>query len=114
MFEHVGRRRMAEYFTTLAGLLRPGGRLLNHAISSIGGSKMSRRSFVGRYVFPDGELIDVADVVREMERAGFEVRDVESLREHYSATLHAWVGNLEEHWEQAVALVGTARARIWW
>ncbi|HXY43946.1 MAG TPA: cyclopropane-fatty-acyl-phospholipid synthase family protein [Acidimicrobiales bacterium] len=114
MFEHVGERKMAEYFATLAGLLRPGGRLLNHAISSVGGSKLGRRSFVGRYVFPDGELIDVADVVRAMERAGFEVRDVESLREHYSATLHAWVANLEEHWERAVALVGTARARIWW
>jgi cyclopropane-fatty-acyl-phospholipid synthase len=114
MFEHVGERRMAEYFTTLFRLLRPGGRLLNHAISSRGGSKLSGRSFVGRYVFPDGELMDVADVVRGMERAGFEVRDVESLREHYSATLHAWVTNLEKNWEDAVALAGKARARVWW
>jgi cyclopropane-fatty-acyl-phospholipid synthase len=114
MFEHVGARRMPEYFSTLAGLLRPGGRLLNHAISSEGGSKLSNRSFVGRYVFPDGELMDVADVVRGMERAGLEVRDVESLREHYSATLHAWVHNLEQHWDEAVALAGTARARVWW
>jgi cyclopropane-fatty-acyl-phospholipid synthase len=114
MFEHVGERRVAEYFTTLHALLGPGGRLLNHAISSRGGSKMSRRSFVGRYVFPDGELMDVADTVRAMERAGFEARDVESLREHYSATLHAWVTNLEQDWERAVSLVGVARARVWW
>jgi cyclopropane-fatty-acyl-phospholipid synthase len=114
MFEHVGERRMTEYFTTLRGLLAPGGRLLNHAISSRGGSKLGSRSFVGRYVFPDGELIDVADVVRAMEGAGFEVRDVESLREHYSLTLHAWVRNLEDHWQEAEALVGTRRARIWW
>jgi cyclopropane-fatty-acyl-phospholipid synthase len=114
MFEHVGARRMSAYFDTVVRLLRPGGRLLNHAISSVGGSKISRRSFVGRYVFPDGELIDVADVVRAMERAGFEVRDVESLREHYSRTLHAWVKNLEDHWEEAASLVGTARARVWW
>lgn len=114
MFEHVGTKRASEYFTTLFHLLAPCGRLLNHAISSRGGSKMSHRSFVGRYVFPDGELMDVADTVRAMERAGFEVRDVESLREHYSQTLHAWVQNLEQAWDEAVALVGTARARIWW
>ncbi|MHB1508143.1 MAG: class I SAM-dependent methyltransferase [Acidimicrobiales bacterium] len=114
MFEHVGERRVAEYFATLRALLGPGGRLLNHAISSRGGSKMSKRSFVGRYVFPDGELMDVADAVRAMERAGFEARDVESLREHYSTTLHAWVTNLEQDWERAVSLVGVARARVWW
>ena len=57
----------------------------------MGGSKLGRRSFVGRYVFPDGELIDVGDTVLAMERAGFEVRDVESLREHYARTLQAWV-----------------------
>jgi cyclopropane-fatty-acyl-phospholipid synthase len=68
---------------------------------------------VGRYVFPDGELLDVAEVVGAMQRAGFEVRDVESLREHYSRTLHHWVANLEEHWDEAVALVGLPRANIW-
>jgi cyclopropane-fatty-acyl-phospholipid synthase len=74
---------------------------------------MGRNSFIGRYVFPDGELIDVAQVVRGMERAGFEVRDVESLREHYARTLRAWVANLESHWAAAVAEVGIRRARVW-
>lgn len=114
MFEHVGERRMAEYFTTLFALLAPGGRLLNHAISSPGGTQIGHRSFMGRYVFPDGELIDVADVARAMEKAGFEVRDVESLREHYAMTLRAWVRNLEDNWKEAEALVGTPRARVWW
>ncbi|HEV2640295.1 MAG TPA: cyclopropane-fatty-acyl-phospholipid synthase family protein [Actinocrinis sp.] len=113
MFEHVGTARVAEYFTTIKSLLRPQGRLLNHAISSIGGSVMSPRSFIARYVFPDGELIDVGEVVLAMERAGFEVRDVESLREHYALTLRAWVRNLESQWSEAVALVGEPRARIW-
>ncbi|NNH70130.1 methyltransferase domain-containing protein [Nocardia uniformis] len=113
MFEHVGAKRTAEYFDTLRALLRPEGRLLNHAISSIGGSTMRNRSFVGRYVFPDGELLDVADVVSAMERAGFEVRDVEALREHYALTLRNWVANLEGAWEQAVSLVGEGRARVW-
>ncbi|MEV6277873.1 cyclopropane-fatty-acyl-phospholipid synthase family protein [Nocardia sp. NPDC051832] len=113
MFEHVGTKRTGEYFDTLRALLRPEGRLLNHAISSIGGSRMQGRSFIGRYVFPDGELIDVGEVVLAMERSGFEVRDVESLREHYALTLRHWVGNLEKDWDRAVSMVGPGRARIW-
>jgi cyclopropane-fatty-acyl-phospholipid synthase len=113
MFEHVGTKRMDEYFNILFSLLAPTGRLLNHAISTPGGSRMRGRSFINRYVFPDGELVDLADVAGAMERAGFEVRDVESLREHYSETLHAWVANLEGSWDEAVGLVGEPRARVW-
>jgi cyclopropane-fatty-acyl-phospholipid synthase len=113
MFEHVGRARMADYFATLHGLLHPTGRLLNHAISSVHHSKLGSRTFVYRYVFPDGELIPVGEVIAAMQDAGFEVRDVESLREHYATTLHHWVDNLERNWDRAVDLVGEARARIW-
>ncbi|MGO9961969.1 MAG: class I SAM-dependent methyltransferase [Acidimicrobiales bacterium] len=113
MFEHVGKVRTGEYFETLRSLLVPGGRLLNHAISEQGGSKLGSWSFFGRYVFPDGELLDVGDVVLAMERAGFECRDVESLREHYALTLRCWVANLGANWEAAVTQVGLARARIW-
>ena len=103
MFEHVGEARMAEYFAVLRRLLLPQGRLLNHAISSVGGSRLPRRSFTGRYVFPDGELLDVGRVRLAMEAAGFEVRDVESLREHYALTLRRWVANLEAGWDEACA-----------
>ena len=113
MFEHVGSERMDEYFSTLYGLLEEKGRLLNHAISKVGGSKMRGRRFINRYVFPDGELIDVADVVRAMEVHGFEVRDVESLREHYAKTLRCWVANLDASFEQAAALTSPERARVW-
>ena len=68
---------------------------------------------MNRYVFPDGELQDVGDTVLAMERAGFEVRDVESLREHYALTLRQWVANLEQDWDRAVELVGEGRARVW-
>jgi len=113
MFEHVGGERTAEYFDTLRALLGPGGRLLNHAISSPGGSRISPRSFIGRYVFPDGELLDVGVTATAMQQAGFELRDVEALREHYALTLRAWVANLQDEWERAVELVGVGRARVW-
>src|SRR3546814_14070109 len=87
MSEHVGHERIDEYFAVLRSLLVPGGRMLNHAISAVGSSRIGRRTFMGRYVFPDGELLDVADTVSSMERVGFAVRDVEGLREHYPATL---------------------------
>ena len=113
MFEHVGSARASEYFGAMRRLLGPRGRLLNHAISSVGGSRIGPRSFIGRYVFPDGELVDVGQVVVAMEAAGFEVRDVESLREHYARTLHCWVRNLEQHWDAAASEVGMRRARVW-
>ena len=113
MSEHVGSNRLDTYYEQLHGLLRPGGRLLNHAISKIGGSKLGHRTFVYRYVFPDGELIDVGDSILAMERVGFEIRDVENLREHYATTLRHWVANLESNWDEAVEQVGERRARVW-
>jgi cyclopropane-fatty-acyl-phospholipid synthase len=114
MFEHVGARRMATYMEQLAGHLHLGGRLLNHAISRPSGpSGIARNSFIARYVFPDGELLEVGRVVSAMQNAGLEVRDVESLREHYALTLRAWSDNLEQSWPAAVAAVGEARARVW-
>jgi cyclopropane-fatty-acyl-phospholipid synthase len=115
MFEHVGAARMRAYFEHLHELLAPGGRLLNHAISRPAGQPpgIAADSFVGRYVFPDGELIEVGTVVTAMQRAGFEARHVEGLREHYARTLRHWVANLESNWEEATAEVGRNRVRIW-
>lgn len=114
MFEHVGLIRLSQYFEILFGLLRPGGRLLNHGISCRPGrAGIDPESFVGRYVFPDGELVEVGRVATSMQERGFEVRDVESLREHYALTLRRWVANLERNWKDAVELVGQARSRIW-
>lgn len=113
MFEHVGHAHADEYFAALARVLRPGGRLLNHAISSPGGARFDRRSFVARYIFPDGELPDLADTVASAQRSGLEVRDVESLREHYPLTLRRWLENLERQWDEAVGLVGPVWTRAW-
>lgn len=115
MFEHVGLERLREYFARLYALLRPEGRLLNHGISRPrpGPSGFDRHSFIDHYVFPDGELHEVGTVITQMQALGFEVRDVESLREHYGRTLRAWVANLEANWDAAVRAAGAGRARVW-
>jgi cyclopropane-fatty-acyl-phospholipid synthase len=115
MAEHVGASALPGYAAALYRQLGPGGRLLNHAISRRPGPrpKPSRTSFIDRYVFPDGELVPMATMITDLEDAGFEVRDVQSLREHYTLTLRAWLENLEQDWENAVALSSPARARIW-
>jgi cyclopropane-fatty-acyl-phospholipid synthase len=115
MFEHVGEARLGEYFGRLRALVRPQGRLLNHGISRPSGqrARLPARSFINRYVFPDGELHDVGRVVSLVQLSGFEVRHVETLREHYALTLRQWVANLEANWDAAVEEVGEARARVW-
>lgn len=122
LIEHVGSAQLPAYASHLYGLLRPGGRLLNHGISRPPSAepdsrqlvrRATNRSFLYRFVFPDGELIEVGKVVSQLQRAGFEARHMESLREHYALTLRAWVANLEANWDAAVAEAGTARTRIW-
>ncbi len=115
MAEHVGREQLAVYAAGLHGLLAPGGRLLHHAIGSRGHERLAprRRSFVEAYAFPDGELLPLAETVTVLQDAGFEIRDVQALREHYALTLRAWVARLEARWDDAVALVGPGRARVW-
>jgi cyclopropane-fatty-acyl-phospholipid synthase len=114
MFEHVGIEQFTTYLRNLRQLLQPGGRLLNHAISRTEGEgRFEPDSFIARYVFPDGQLHEVGRVVSALQDEGFECRDVESLREHYARTLRAWVANLEANWDEAVALVGAPRARVW-
>ncbi|WP_371548767.1 MULTISPECIES: class I SAM-dependent methyltransferase [unclassified Streptomyces] len=116
MAEHVGAERYLEYAETLRRLLRPGGRLLNHQIARPprrDESAYSVDEFIDAYVFPDGELAPVGTTVTQLERAGFEVRDVESIREHYALTLRRWVVNLEEQWTRAVRLTSPGRARVW-
>jgi cyclopropane-fatty-acyl-phospholipid synthase len=113
MYEHVGRARLAEYVGRVKRLLRPGGLFLNHGIVRAMPRPWDRHSFIARYVFPDGELHPVGTVIETMERAGLEIRDDESLREHYALTLHRWVANLAANREAAIAEAGEERERIW-
>ncbi|GID32749.1 SAM-dependent methyltransferase [Paractinoplanes brasiliensis] len=116
MAEHVGAEPYAEYAAILYSQLKPGGRLLNHQISRVhlpARQPHQPRSFIDAYVFPDGELSPVGTTITLLEQAGFEVRDVHALREHYARTLRAWVANLEADWSTAVRLTSPGRARVW-
>ncbi|MEU0892836.1 class I SAM-dependent methyltransferase [Streptomyces massasporeus] len=116
MAEHVGAEQYLEYAADLYDLLKPGGRLLNHQIARRpqgDETTYSVDAFIDSYVFPDGELQPIGATVAQLERAGFEVRDVEAIREHYALTLRRWVGRLEADWQRAVQLAGPGRARVW-
>lgn len=138
MSEHVGRKSLSSYTQLMWGLVKPGGRFLNHAIGrpvsfeddpqpsrtselnrqmkialGLRGPSKTGSSFIDRYVFPDGELHEVGTLVSIFQAHGFEVRHLESLREHYAMTLRHWVDNLTKRFEEAVEEVGVERARVW-
>jgi cyclopropane-fatty-acyl-phospholipid synthase len=113
MFEHVGEKLLPEYFRRAWEALRPGGVFLNHGIASSATVQGSGPSFTEKYVFPDGELVPVSSTLRAAETCGFEVRDVESLREHYALTLRHWVRRLEGKADEARKIAGDVAYRIW-
>jgi cyclopropane-fatty-acyl-phospholipid synthase len=138
MSEHVGRKSLPRYTQIIWDLLRPGGRFLNHAIGKpisfdddpqpsrasefsrqmqialgMRGPSKTGSQFIERYVFPDGELHEVGTMVSLFQSHGFEVRHLESLREHYALTLRRWVDNLVKRFDEATDEVGEERARVW-
>jgi cyclopropane-fatty-acyl-phospholipid synthase len=138
MSEHVGRKSLPNYSQIIWDQLKPGGRFLNHAIGrpvsydedpqpsqvselsrqmqialGMRGPSKTGSAFIDRYVFPDGELHEVGTMVSMFQAHGFEVRHVESLREHYALTLRRWVDNLVKRFDEAAEEVGVERARVW-
>lgn len=114
MFEHVGEKLLSPYFAQAYRLLRPGGAFLNHGIAISASHRPGHGpNFNDAYVFPDGELVPINATLRAAEGVGFEVRDVESLREHYALTLRHWVRRLEAQHAAAVAEVGEVTYRVW-
>jgi cyclopropane-fatty-acyl-phospholipid synthase len=112
MGEHVGADRYPAFAGGLCRLLAPRGRLLVQQISR-GRHAPDARGFVESYVAPGLHLRSVGETVTLLEEAGFEVRAVQALREHYVRTLQCWSDALENRWDEAVALVGEPVARLW-
>jgi cyclopropane-fatty-acyl-phospholipid synthase len=117
MFEHVGLKNLRTYFGCVAALLRDRGLFLNHGITATDVDNRPVGSgvgdFIGKYVFPDGELPHLHLAVREMAAAEFEVVDVESLRPQYAKTLAHWSRRLESRLDEAAGLVSDRTLRIW-
>lgn len=117
MFEHVGLANLDTYFGVLHEQVKPGGLVMNHGITAkhLDGRPVSRGAgtFIGRYVFPHGELPHLATAIASMSGQGLEVVDVESLRLHYARTLEHWSENLEARLEEAKTLISEKTLRIW-
>lgn len=124
MVEHVGAAMLPLYFRSVFDALVPDGLFLNHGITTqvvksaglrslLSRTVPARSRFIERYVFPDGELLHLDAAADAAERAGFEIRDVENLREHYARTLRFWVRRLEDREDEARALVGDETYNVW-
>jgi cyclopropane-fatty-acyl-phospholipid synthase len=124
MVEHVGRANIAQYFAETAQLLKPGGLFLCHGIvdtrkppgtiaNAIEQRTWRRWSFLEQYVFPGGEVLRPSEMLHAAETAGFEARDLESLREHYAITARHWFNRLEANRDAVTRLVGEKTFRVY-
>jgi len=111
MFEHVGQANMVAYFAKIRELLKPGGLVMNHGITTgaiePGQLGAGMGQFIEKYIFPGGELLHISHVLRELATAGLEMGDVENLRPHYARTLWAWSDALEDRLEDAQRVLET-------
>jgi cyclopropane-fatty-acyl-phospholipid synthase len=113
MVEHVGAVQLDRYAAVLAGLLEPGGRLLNHGIARLRHGEAEAGSFSERYVFPDAAPMHLSRVVLALERAGFVCEHVEGYAQHYARTLAHWAQRLDDHAAEGGRLAGAERMRVW-
>jgi cyclopropane-fatty-acyl-phospholipid synthase len=113
MVEHVGDAQLDAYARTVASVLAPGGRLLNHGIARLPAVVHRPNTFTRRYVFPDGELPRVSRIIAALERAGFEPHHIEEFRADYAETLRHWIRRLDANAERAEEVAGPERLRVW-
>ncbi|HEU5457742.1 MAG TPA: cyclopropane-fatty-acyl-phospholipid synthase family protein [Terracidiphilus sp.] len=113
MIEHVGLKNLPHYFRIAESLLNPGGVFLNQGIARAAVAPVREASFIDKYVFPDGRLVTLNEVLHAAEDQGLEVRDVENLREHYAMTLRRWVEGLQAHRDTLLKHVSEETYRIW-
>ncbi len=113
MVEHVGSANIDLYAETLAGLLEPGGRLLNHGITRLRHTDPEAGDFSERYVFPDAAPLHLSRNLLALERAGFNVHHVEDFGPDYAETLGHWAQNLDDNLAEATRLAGPERIRVW-
>jgi cyclopropane-fatty-acyl-phospholipid synthase len=114
LVEHVGAGQLSTYFAQAWRLLRPRGVFLNHGIGCPPAHcQQQGQSFVDQYLFPDAEIVPISTLLGAAEGAGFEVCDLESLREHYALTVRHWLRGIERHHDEICRLTNEVTYRIW-
>jgi cyclopropane-fatty-acyl-phospholipid synthase len=113
MVEHVGASQIEVYARTLAAVLEPGGRLLNHGITRLRHTDAEAGAFSERYVFPDAAPLHLSRNLLALERAGFVAHHVEDFAADYAETLRHWAQRLDDNLDQAIRLAGPERVRVW-
>ncbi len=112
MGEHVGEENYPEYVRVLHRNLRPGGRLVLQQMSR-GANAPGGGAFIESYIAPDMTMRPLHATLAHLAGAGFEIRHVEAMREHYARTIDAWAATLEQRWDEVVGRVGVGWARVW-
>jgi cyclopropane-fatty-acyl-phospholipid synthase len=117
MFEHVGEKNLVQYFSIIRKLLKDGGLAMNHGITTTdpgnGETAYGGGEFIDKYVFPQGELLHIGNVLKYLQDGGLEAYDVENLRKHYAKTCGIWADNFEKNSERIAKLVDAKKFRIW-
>jgi len=114
VIEHVGIPNYPAFFGSVRARLEDGGLYLNHGIvHEFHWKRTSQTEFLYRHVFPNGDLAGLSQTLTEIERAGFEIVDVENLRLHYARTCRQWVERLRERADEARAVAGERTYRTW-
>jgi cyclopropane fatty-acyl-phospholipid synthase-like methyltransferase/DUF1365 family protein len=113
MGEHVGEGNYTEYVSIMHAALKPTGRLLLQQMSRQEGTAPGGGAFIESYIAPDMHMREVWQTTRHLVKGGFEVRDVEAMREHYVTTVEHWIDTFESKWDEFVALQGEEVARVW-
>ena len=111
--EHIGEKMMPVLMQRAWDAIKPRGQYLHHGITLRANTPYpSWSAFARKFVFPDGEVRPILTALKAGESVGFEIRDVESLREHYILTLENWVKRLEERHDEAVKITDEVTYRI--
>lgn len=117
MAEHVGVRRYGAFLRQVYDLLDDNGIF----VFQVAGFRPSWQFedlvwalYVDRWVFPAGDAsCPLSWVVTQVENAGFEVKNIDVLGIHYSATLLRWYRNWVSNKDKVIASYGERWYKVW-
>jgi len=111
MFEHVGRENTEIFFKTASRLLKNKGIFLLHTIGRT--RKESMDPWITKYIFPGTYLPSLGELVGKAQKKGFDLVDVENMRQHYDRTLGHWAARFEENIDRIAKYMDGREQRMW-